>query len=278
MPQIPNIQLPSGAQIPAIGLGVWQASPKDTIRAVGLALQAGYRHIDTAALYRNEQQVGEAIRASGIPRNEIFVTTKVWNSDHGYERTLAAFDTSLKKLGLDYVDLYLIHAPVQGHRLDTWRALEKIKQDGKAKAIGVSNYTQSFPIDIHHLEELKEHSKSLPDVNQFEVTPYLQRRELVNYCQQNGIVVEAYSPLTQAQKLDDPPLVQVAQKNNKSPAQILIKWGIQKGFVSLPKSVNENRIKENADVFGWEIPKEDMDVLDGLEEGFVAGWDPLDWE
>ncbi|KAJ3055773.1 hypothetical protein HK097_009343 [Rhizophlyctis rosea] len=264
-PAVPSLPLPSGGSIPIVGLGVWQANAKDTVKAVGWALQAGYRHIDTAALYRNEQQVGEAIRNSSIPRSEIFVTTKVWNSDQGYESTLKAFETSLRKLNMEYVDLYLIHSPVKETRRDTWRALEKLKHDGKVNFIGVSNY------NIHHLEELKTYAEQLPDVNQFEVTPYHQRRELVQYCQQNGIIVEAYSPLTQGEKLRDPPLVKIAEKLGKSTAQILIKWGLQKGFVSLPKSVHETRIKENLDMSGWEIPEKEMGILDGFDEEFVAG-------
>ncbi|KAI8930248.1 putative reductase [Entophlyctis helioformis] len=267
-----SIKLNSGYSIPTVGLGVWQAEKEETVPAILWALEAGYRHIDTAALYKNEEEVGEAIRKSGIPRDQIFVTTKLWNDDQGYEQALAGFDVSLKKLGLDYIDLYLLHAPLPGKRADSWRALEKLHKEGKIRSIGVSNY------GVHHLKEMESYATITPAVNQIEITPYLQRREIVDYCKSKGIVIQAYSPLTQGQKLNDPPLVGVAAKYGKSTAQILIRWGIEKGFVTLPKSVKKDRLAANIDVFDFKITPGDMAVLDGLEAALVVGWDPTVWE
>ncbi|KAJ3209557.1 hypothetical protein HDU67_006118 [Dinochytrium kinnereticum] len=265
------IPLNSKTTIPQVGLGVWQTSPNEAVDVILEALKAGYRHIDTAALYGNEKEVGEAIRRSGIPRSEIFVTTKLWNNDHGYEKALKGFEASLKKLGLDYVDLYLLHSPVEGLRLESWRALEKIHREGKAKAIGVSNY------GVHHLEELAKNSTVAPAVNQIEVHPYFQRRDIVDYCTKRGIVIEAYCPLTRGKKLNDPELVEIAQKYNKTAAQILVRWGIQKGYVTLPKSAKPERLRENANVFDFSIAGEDMAKLDGFEEGLNVSWDPTVW-
>ncbi|KAL2611203.1 hypothetical protein R1flu_022895 [Riccia fluitans] len=256
-------------EIPMLGLGVWQASPKETVEAVSVALKNGYRHIDTACLYENEAAVGKAVRESGIPREEIFVTTKLWNSDHGYQRCLRAFETSLRELGLDYVDLYLVHSPMAvNQRLDTWRAMEQILKSGKAKSIGVSNY------GIQHLQELFSNCKVRPSCNQVELHPFNTRTELVSFCEKEGIVLQAYSPLTQGRKLRHRGLVEIAKQYNKSPAQIMIKWCLQKNFVVLPKSTTPSRIIENISVFDFEISREDMAKLDSFDEGFVTGWDP----
>ncbi|KAI8843039.1 putative reductase [Chytridium lagenaria] len=268
-----TVKLNSGTSIPQVGLGVWQTSPNEAVDVILEALKAGYRHIDTAALYGNEAEVGEAIRRSGIPRQEIFVTTKLWNDDHGYEKALKAFEKSLKKLGMDYVDLYLLHAPVEGLRLESWRALEKIYADGKAKAIGVSNY------GVHHLEELAKNSTVTPAVNQVELHPYLQRKNLVEYCKHKASLLKHTVHLRAEKRcLTDPKLVTIAKKYSKSTAQILVRWGIEKGYVTLPKSAKFERLRENANVFDFKIEENDMRVLDGFEEGLNVSWDPTVWK
>ncbi|KAL3697293.1 hypothetical protein R1sor_011369 [Riccia sorocarpa] len=243
-------------------------SGEATLEAVLVALKNGYRHIDTAQFYGNEADVGKAVRESGIPREEIFVTTKLWQTDQGYEKCLLRFETSLKQLGLDYVDLYLVHSPLSAERLDTWRAMEQLLQSGKARSIGVSNY------GIHHLKELFDNCKVRPSCNQLELHPYSTRTELVSFCQKEGIVLEAYTPLTLGQKLNDPGVVEIAKRYNKSTAQLLIKWCLQKGFVVLPKSVTPSRIIENISVFDFEISKEDIAKLDSFDEYLVTHWDP----
>jgi methylglyoxal/glyoxal reductase len=277
--------------IPQLGLGVWQTRAGATCEAAVLAaLEAGYRHIDTAAMYGNEESVGAAIRMSGIPRENIFVTTKLWNSDHG--NPARALETSLRKLKLDYVDLYLIHYPVRERR-QSWRALEALRAEGKARSIGVSNFT------IRHLTELLAETKTVPAVNQVEFHPYLYQRDLLDFCAGEGIVIEAYSPLTKGVRLKDPKLVAVARKYSKtepqqatpwsrlplldrlsrvseikSPAQILIRWALQHGLVVIPKSANRRRIFEDADVFDFEISAEDMEILDRFNENLRTCWDP----
>jgi diketogulonate reductase-like aldo/keto reductase len=238
--------------------------------AVSAALKHGYRHVDTARIYGNEQDVGEAIKKSGVPRAEVFVTTKLWNDDQGYDSALRAFDASLKRLGLDYVDLYLIHWPVAGQRKDSWRALERIHQEKRAHAIGVSNFL------VPHLEELLGSAKEVPAVNQIELHPFLQHRETVEFCQKKGIVVEAYSPLTRGERLKHATVMQVAKKVGRSPAQVLLRWGVQHGLVVLPKSVNEPRIAENVALFDFALDEAAMKALDGLDEGMATGWDPRD--
>ena len=259
--------------IPSIGLGVYKSEPGPTTKnAVLEALRVGYRHIDTAAIYNKEPDVGDAIAASGLDRSEVFVTTKLWNDDHGYDNTLVAFDRSLEQLGLDYVDLYLIHWPVQVLRLDTWRALERLTLDGRVRDIGVSNYLS------RHLEEILEHAAVVPAVNQIELSPYNYRTRLetIELCQQHKIVLEAYSPLTKGRKLDDPLLVELGARYSKTPAQVLIRWNLDKGFVVLPKSVTPSRIAENFDVFDFTLSSEDIHRLDDLDEGLATGWDPAD--
>jgi len=264
-----KLALTSGTAIPQVGLGVWQ-SPQGaaTQGAVTAALELGYRHVDTARVYRNEHDVGAAILASGVPWAEVFVTTKLWNDDQGYDQALRAFDASLARLGLDYVDLYLIHWPVAGKRLESWRALERIFGDRRARAIGVSNYL------VPHLEELLAHAKVVPHVDQIELTPFLQRRDTRALCAKHGIVVEAYSPLTRGARLSDPVVVDVARALGKTPAQILLRWGIQHGHVVLPKSIRRERIAENAALFDFELAPAAMARLDGLEAGLATGWDP----
>jgi len=255
--------------MPLLGLGVFQApSGAPTRRAVREALAVGYRHIDTARVYANEKDVGQAIRQSAIPRSQIFVTTKLWNSDQGFDAALRAFDASLAELGLDYVDLYLVHWPVPERRRESWRALERLHDQGGARAIGVSNFM------VRHLEELAVEARVPPAVNQIEVTPFLQQREVRRWCEQHQVVVEAYSPLTKGSRLGHAAVVDVARRNGRSPAQILLRWGVQHGLVVLPKSTRPARIRENAAIFDFALDAQDMARLDALEEGLVTGWDP----
>ena len=266
-----TLPLLGGVEIPRIGLGVYQtARGAETQHAVAEALRLGYRHVDTARIYGNEQDVGAAVRASGVPRDELFITTKLWNDDHGYDAALKAFDASMKRLALDYLDLYLLHWPVPRKRLDSWRALEKLHGEGRIRAIGVSNFM------VRHLEELLAHAKVVPAVNQIEVSPFLQQRDVRAYCAKHQIVVEAYSPLTQGEKLDHPAVVAVARRLSRTPAQVMLRWGLQHGMVTLPKSVRTERIAENAALFDFELDTAAMTALDALEEGLVMGWDPRD--
>ncbi|HTS32839.1 MAG TPA: aldo/keto reductase [Thermoplasmata archaeon] len=266
-------RLNQGPLLPCLGLGVFQVEPGATTRqAVSWALEAGYRHVDTAKLYENEADVGEAVRASGIPRSEVFVTTKLWHTDHGFETALAAFRASLGRLNLGYVDLYLIHwptAPSPEARRDSWRALERIQTQGLARAIGVSNYT------VRHLEELREHSDVVPAVDQVEMHPFVYDPDLLEYCARHGIRVEAYSPLTRGRQLGHPAFAEVAKAHGRSPAQVLIRWGIQHGMVELPRSIRRERIHENARVFDFSLTAEEMARLDGLRGGpRVTVWNP----
>jgi len=266
-----RLKLNDGRSIPQVGLGVWQ-TPRGapTRHAVAHALRSGYRHIDTARIYNNETDVGAGIVESGVAREQIFVTTKLWNADHGYDKALRAFDASLERLQLDYVDLYLIHWPVAGLRLESWRALERLHADKRARSIGVSNFL------VPHLRELRDAAKVLPAVNQIELNPFLQRRDTVELCKQLGIVVEAYSPLTHGARLAHPVLREVATHAGRSPAQVLLRWGIQHELVVLPKSVNEKRIAENGRIFDFTLDAASMSRLDALEENLVTGWDPAD--
>jgi diketogulonate reductase-like aldo/keto reductase len=210
------------------------------------------------------------VRESGVPRSELFVTTKLWNDDHGFDKALRAFDASLKRLALDYVDLYLVHWPVGGQRKDSWRALERIKSEGRAKHIGVSNYL------VNHLDEMHGYTKELPEVNQIEVHPFLQHRETRAFCAKHRIVVEAYSPLTRGHRLSDPKIHAIATRIGKTPAQVLLRWGVQHGMVTLPKSAREARIVENASLFDFTLDDDAMKALDALDEGKATGWDPRD--
>ena len=264
-----KIKMNNGADIPQFGLGVYLTkSGKECVNAVTWALEAGYRHIDTARIYGNEKEVGEAVRNSGIKREDIFITTKLWNDDHGYESALKAFDKSLKTLNTDYIDLYLIHWPVKGKRKESWKALEKIYESGYCKSIGVSNYM------ILHLEELFSYANTIPVINQVEFSPYNYQKDLLDFCNKNKIILEAYSPLTRMQKLDDPKVLPIAKKHNKTVAQVLIRWAIEHEIVVIPKSARKERIIENANVFDFELDAANMKILNNLDEGLHVSWDP----
>lgn len=264
-----TVTLNNGVLMPRLGLGVWQAKAGDEVRsAVGWALEAGYRHIDTASVYGNEHDVGVALRESGLPREEIFITTKLWNRDQGYARAGKAVDASLRDLDLDFVDLYLMHWPVKGLRLESWRAMEEALTAGKARAIGVSNFLQ------RHLDELLAKASVVPAVDQVEFTPFLHQRELLAHCKELGIQLEAYSPLTRGRRLRDPALAAVAKRHGVSPAQVLIRWALQHDLVVIPKSVTRERIVQNADVFGFAMDETEMAALDALNEDVHYAWDP----
>lgn len=261
-----ELTLNNNVTIPILGLGTWKTKPgKTTEQAVQWALEAGYRHIDTAAIYGNEESVGQAIRKSRVPRQELFITTKLWNTDHKDPKK--AFTTSLKKLQLEYIDMYLIHFPVP-ERNKSWKILEELYAEKKIRAIGVSNYT------IRHLTELLTICKILPAVNQVEFNPFLHQKELHQFCTSKNILIEAYSPLSQGQKIDDPKIIVLAKKYNKSPAQIILRWFIEKKIVTIPKSITKERIEENIKVFDWTITQSDMNMLDNLNEDFRTCWDP----
>jgi diketogulonate reductase-like aldo/keto reductase len=257
-------------KMPLFGLGTYGLRGKKGLSALEHAFQAGYRLLDTATLYGNEREIGEAIRNSEIPREEFFITTKLWNSDHGYNRTLKAFDQSLQLIGSEYIDLYLIHWPVANKRQDSWKALESIYETEQVKAIGVSNYM------IHHLQELLQECNVPPSVNQVEFHPFLYRKDLLEFCQDKFIQLEAYSPLTQGHKLRDPRLASIASKYNKTSAQLLIRWVLQHEVIVIPKSGDPNRIRENADVFDFVISDEDMETLNTIKNRYIADWDPTD--
>ena len=259
--------LNNGVEMPWLGLGVWKAKEGNETVAVRSAIEAGYRSVDTAAVYGNEEGVAEGIRQAGIDRDQLFITTKVWNADQGYESTLKAFDVSMKKLKLDTLDLYLVHWPVKDKFVDTWKALEKLYRDGYVRAIGVSNF------HIHHLEELRKHSEITPVVNQVEYHPLLTQKELHAYCKECAIQLEAWSPLMQG-NLDHPLLVELGQKYGKSPAQIVIRWDLQNGVVTIPKSITPARIEQNADVFDFALSAEDLDKISALNENKRFGPDP----
>jgi len=262
-------RLHNGVSIPRLGLGVYQSPPGSiTQSAVQYALEIGYRHIDTARIYNNESDVGAAIKKSRIRREDVFITTKLWNSDHGYDLALRACDASLKRLGLKYLDLYLIHWPVQNLRAESWKALVQLLKDGKCRSIGVSNYT------IDHLTQLLEESDSVPMINQVEFSPFLYQKQLLEYCERKKIQLEAYSPLTQGEKLDNPTLKEIASDHTKTPAQILIRWGLQHGLVTIPKSVRKEKIRENSQVFDFKLTDSDMKKLDSMDENFRNSWDP----
>lgn len=260
--------LHNGVKMPWLGLGVWRVAEGNEVEnAVKAAIKAGYRSIDTAAVYGNEEGVGKAIKEAGVPREELFITTKVWNADQGYDSTLQAFETSRKKLGLDYVDLYLVHWPVKGKYKDTWKALEKLYKDGVVRAIGVSNF------QIHHLEDLMADSEVVPMVNQVEYHPLLTQEPLRAFCRDNQIQLEAWSPLMQGH-LDLPLLQELAQKYGKTPAQIVLRWDLQNGVVTIPKSVTESRIIENSQVFDFELSADDMGRIAALNQNKRFGADP----
>ncbi len=264
-------KLSDGNSIPIFGLGVFRSpSGKLTQETVSNALQIGYRHIDTAAIYGNEKDVGISVKSSGIKREDLFITTKLWNSDQGYESALKAFDRSLKLLSLDFVDLYLLHWPVPELRFESYKALIKLKKDGLVKSIGVSNFT------IKHLKEFIDNFEEKPVINQVEMSPYLSQNELRKFCHDHKIQIESYSPLTKGQKLNDPALVQIARKHNKTSAQILIRWSLEMGLVTIPKSNRLERLKENADVFNFQLDEKDLNVLNHLNENYRTSWDPTE--
>ncbi|KAA1476615.1 Aldo/keto reductase [Dentipellis sp. KUC8613] len=266
-----TVKLSSGYTMPLLGLGVWLN--RDAKRTIPLALAAGYRHIDSAQSYGNEAEVGKGVRASGVPRSEVFVTSKIMNPNHGYESTLRGVEASIRRFGFDYLDLFLIHDPMSGskRRLDTYRALLELRDKGKLKSVGVSNY------GIRHLEEIQKAGMELPAVNQIEIHPFCQQRPIAAWCREHNIVVQAYCPLIRG-RMDDPIIVNVAKKHDRDPAQILIRWSLQHGFVPLPKSSNPARIKSNAEVYDFELDKEDMDALDSLDQGAqgAISWNPVD--
>ncbi len=264
-----RITLNNGIKIPILGLGTYLLKPgNETYSTCLYALNVGYRHIDTASFYQNESDVGRAVRDSGLKRNEIFVTTKIWNDDQGYKNTLQAVEKSLKLLNMDYIDLILIHWPMPKLRKETWKALEQVYDEGIASAIGVSNYT------ISHLQELFNYADVIPVVNQVEFSPFLYQRELLQFCEENQIKIEAYSPLARGKKFDHPVLNELSKRYSKTPAQIMIRWALQIGTIVIPKSSNPKRIVENANVFDFEISNDDMLRLNSLNEGYRVAWNP----
>jgi len=265
-----TMRLNTGADIPGIGFGTWELSKAEALESVTAALKTGYRLVDTAKIYGNEEAVGEAIRGSDVPREDIFVTTKLWNDDQGYNSAFQALDESLAKLGLDYIDLYLIHWPATKRRHDAWSAFQEIQKSGKAKAVGVSNYT------IDHLKQLLEQSDLMPAVNQVEFHPYIyeQQKELLAFCEEKGIALEAYSPLARVSH-ETPKLVEgIALKHAKSVQQIFLRWCIQHGTLPLPRSRNPQHIQSNFEVFDFELSDEDMQQLNSISDGERVTWDP----
>jgi len=268
---VPAVRLNDGSDVPQFGFGVFQIPADQTVTAVRTALDAGDRHIDTAQMYGNEAEVGRAIAESGVPREEIFVTTKLNNDGHGYDAALGALDESLRKLGFDHVDLFLIHwpRPQEGRYVETWTALEKLKADGKARSIGVSNFT------VEHLERLAERTGTVPAVNQIELHPQFPQAALRAYHAEHGIATEAWSPIGQGgDLLQDGRLRALADEHGRSPAQVVLRWHIQLGNIVFPKSVTPERIRENIDVFDFELSADDMAVVDGLDTGTRKGPDP----
>lgn len=261
-----SFSINNGVQMPYFGLGVFQS--EDTTNSVLTALDCGYRHIDTASVYNNEKEVGNAIRQHDIDREEIFVVSKVWNSDQGFDSTIKAYHDSLKRLNMDYLDLYLIHWPVKNKFIETWKALEYLYQEGLVKSIGVSNFLKT------HLDDLLPTCSIVPMVNQMEFHPYLVQQELVDYCNQKGIQYEAWSPLMRGKILDIELLKNLSKKYNKSIVQIVLRWNLQKGVVTIPKSSNPDRIKSNADIFDFELSPEDMNLINALNRNLRIGPDP----
>ncbi len=275
-PVAPRLRLDQGPEIPQLGLGVFQApAGEGTRQAVRWALEAGYRHIDTAAMYGNEEDVGVAVRESGIPREEVFVTTKLWFTEHGFDRAQEAARKSLARLGLGYIDLYLIHWPRAERpqeRLDSWRALEKLRREGVCRSVGVSNYA------VRHLEELSAHSDLAPAVDQVEYHPFVHDPEFLEHCRKSGILVEAWAPLTRGRRLDDPTITGIARAHGRTPAQVVLRWGVEHGLVLIPKSMHRERIVENSQIFDFTLLPQEVAALDGLRSGERVGMagDPRD--
>ncbi|UPM54547.1 aldo/keto reductase [Gottfriedia acidiceleris] len=267
------VKLNNGLEMPVIGLGVFQVEDGQVvIDAVKAAIRNGYRSIDTAAIYQNEEGVGQGIREAleenGLKREDLFITSKVWNADLGYQSTIDAFELSLKKLGLDYLDLYLIHWPVEGQYIESWKALETLYKNGKVKAIGMSNF------QIHHLKEVMANAEIMPMINQVELHPMLSQVELREFLKENSIQVEAWAPLMQGQLFENEALLQIANKYNKSIAQVVLRWHLQNGVVIIPKSIKEHRIQENANIFDFELTEEDMNQINALNQNHRVGPDP----
>jgi len=259
----PTISFNDGRAIPQVGLGVWKTPDDGAGDAVAAALDAGYRHVDTAAAYKNERGVGEGLRRAGVPREEVFVTTKLWNEEQGFDRTLRAFDASLEQLGLDHVDLYLIHwpSPARDLYVDTWRAFVRLKEEGRARSIGVSNFT------AEHLDRLADETGVTPAINQIELHPRFQQRALREAHAARGIVTQSWSPLGQGQLLQDPVIAGIARKHGRTPAQVVIRWHVDSGLVVIPKSVTPSRIAENFDVFGFALDADDLAAIMKLDTG-----------
>jgi diketogulonate reductase-like aldo/keto reductase len=266
-----TVKLSTGYTMPLLGFGVYQNY--DTKNSTLEAFKAGYRHVDSAQAYRNEAHVGEAVRESGLSRGDLFITTKCTSKTHGYDNTVKGVDTSLEKMGFDYIDLFLIHDPLSGKqkRLETYKALLEAKVAGKIRSVGVSNY------NVKHLEEIKAAGYETPSVNQVELHPLCQQKSIVKYCKENNIVVQAYSPILRG-KMDDPVIVEIAQRLDRDPAQVLIRWSLQKGFVPLPKSATPSRIRSNTQLYDFELSEEDMTKLDALDKGKEGAvtWNPID--
>ncbi|MCM3609946.1 aldo/keto reductase [Planococcus sp. MERTA32b] len=264
-----TVELNNGVKMPVMGLGVFKVEDGTTVvESVKAAIKNGYRSIDTASIYGNEIGVGQGIKESGVPREELFITSKVWNSDHGFESTLAAYETTLEKMGLEYLDLYLIHWPGQDKYVETWKALEKLYKDGKVRAIGVSNF------HIHHLENILEAGEFKPVINQVEYHPHLSQVELREFCEKENIQLEAWSPLKKGELLKDAEIQRLAEKHKKTPAQIILRWDIQNNVITIPKSIKEHRIIENADIFDFSLDAEDIEAINALNINDRSGSDP----
>ena len=272
MTAIPDITLNNGQHIPQLGFGVFQIEPEDTVEAVVTALQAGYRHIDTAEGYGNEKQVGEAIAKSGVDRSDVFITSKLSNDAHLPDDARLAFEETLEALGTDVVDLFLIHWPLptryDGDYVSTWKTLEEFYRDGRARSIGVSNFQP------HHLRRLHSESQVPPAVNQIEVHPYLTQEDVRAFCAEHQIAIEAWSPIAQGQVLGDPEIVTIAERTGKSPAQVVLRWHIERGDIVFPKSVTPARIRENIDIFDFELSAQDMETISALNKDMRTGPDP----